>query len=150
MIRSLFFLVSLVILMSQMPIAVADESPWFFRSPVPRSQTHPCQITAMADLPSSMLKKWIHSHEEDQGEIRVYRPEGYPLPLSRGREGVEFRQDGTLIQQQIGATDRRETVPGHWTVQDSGLIQVTLPNQSAYQLTVLECSDQVLKVKQSN
>lgn len=154
MIRSLLSLVSLLILVSQMVTqistapAVADESPWFFRHSVPRSQTRSCQITPMADLPNAMLKKWVHSHEEDQGGVRVYRPADYAFPLSRGREGMEFRQDGTFLRQQIGATDRRETVPGRWSVEHSGVIQVTLPNQPSYQLKVLECSDQVLKVQQ--
>ncbi len=52
----------------------------------------------MTQLPNEIFQRWIHSFEEDKGEITVYRPEEYDFPLSRrGREGIEFRPDGVFI-----------------------------------------------------
>ena len=39
---------------------------------------------------------WLHAREEDPDDADelVFRPEGYPLPLARGREQIELRDDG--------------------------------------------------------
>ena len=61
-----------------------------------------------------LYRTWIHSHEEDHDGVTVYRPVGYPLPLARGRSGVEFLPDGTLIEHAVGRDDTAETRPGSW------------------------------------
>src|SRR5438067_5415234 len=50
-------------------------------------------------------KHWIHSHEEDKGDVKVYRPSTFNFPLSRGRDGFEIMQNGTFIMYSIGKAD---------------------------------------------
>lgn len=102
-------------------------------------------------LPSQIYRRWVHSREEDQGDILVYRPSDYPFPPARGREGMEFRENGEFIRYQIGPTDRSLAIPGQWSVKDTNVVEIQFPNQSAssYTLTILECDEQILKVRQT-
>lgn len=50
-------------------------------------------------------KHWIHSHEEDKGDVKVYRPSTFNFPISRGRDGFEIMQNGTFIVYGIGKAD---------------------------------------------
>ena len=54
---------------------------------------------------------WLHAPEESSDEELVFRPEGYPLPLARGREQIELRDDGRggFVARAPGADDRPET-----------------------------------------
>ena len=56
---------------------------------------------------------WLHAREEDpeDADELVFRPEGYPLPLARGREQIELREDGRggFVARAPGADDRPET-----------------------------------------
>ncbi|MEG4109124.1 hypothetical protein [Microcoleus sp. S13_C5] len=108
------------------------------------------QVPAMT-LPSQIFKRWTHSREEDRADILVYRPKDYPFPPARGREGLEFRENGEFIRYQIGATDRSLGVPGRWSIQNTNMVEVEFPNQSvsSYTLTILECDEQILKVRQT-
>ncbi|MBX2866282.1 MAG: hypothetical protein KTR27_22260 [Leptolyngbyaceae cyanobacterium MAG.088] len=106
------------------------------------------QATSMT-LPTPIFQQWLHSREEDAGGVRVYRPMDYPFPPARGREGLEFRQDGTFIVYQIAPTDGNRAVEGLWQLQDNNRVQIEFPqspNQN-HGLTILECSDQLLKVQ---
>ncbi|MEG3960538.1 hypothetical protein QT982_34815 [Microcoleus sp. herbarium2] len=106
---------------------------------------------AAKTLPSQIFRRWTHSHEEDREDILVYRPKDYPFPPARGREGLEFRKNGEFIRYQIGATDRILAVPGRWSIQNTNKVKVRFPNQSvsSYTLTILECDEQILKVRQT-
>ena len=101
---------------------------------------------ASMTLPNPIFQHWTYSREEDQADIRTYRPKDYDFPPARGREGLEFRQNGVFIFYQIGATDASLAVSGRWSLQDSNVVEVQLPNQS-YQLVILECDDQILRVR---
>lgn len=37
------------------------------------------------DLPQEIFKHWVHSHEDDTKDIKVFRPVDYKFPPSRGR-----------------------------------------------------------------
>ena len=65
-------------------------------------------------LPEELFRRWLHSREEDEGDVRVYRPAGYDLPPARGRRGLEFRPDGELLEIGPGPADKPEATPGHW------------------------------------
>jgi hypothetical protein len=56
--------------------------------------------------------RWTHSFEEDHDGISVYRPDDFAFPPARGRRGVEFRPDGTLVEWAIGRGDAPEARPG--------------------------------------
>jgi hypothetical protein len=103
------------------------------------------------NLPSSIFQRWIHSREEDVGDILVYRPLDYPFPPARGREGLEFRENGEFILYQIGAADRNVGIPGKWSIKETNVVDIQFPNQAAssYTLTILECNEQILKVRQT-
>lgn len=108
------------------------------------------QVAAMT-LPRQIFRRWTHSREEDRADILVYRPKDYPFPPARGREGLEFRENGEFIRYQIGATDRSLAVPGRWSIQNTNMVEVQFPNLSvsSYTLTILECDEQILKVRQT-
>ncbi len=102
----------------------------------------------MHDLPSQIFKHWIHCHEEDTGEVEVYRPSDHALPPARGRTGFEIQADGTFIQHDIGPADVPEWVPGRWNAQGARRMVVELDGaeQCSFPLQIVEVDDQVLKV----
>lgn len=147
--RSLLVLLSWCIL-NTLLLPDAVSAPW----PVDQNSHIPSPTVAQAismTLPSPIFKRWIHAREEDQGDVRVYHPIDYPFPPARGREGLEFRENGEFIRYSMGATDRSVGVPGQWSAQSRNVVEVQFPNQSAspYTLTILECDGQVLKVRQA-
>ena len=66
----------------------------------------------MDDPPPELFRRWVHSREEDEGDLRVYRPAGYDLPPARGRRGIEFRPGGELLVYGPGPADRPTARPG--------------------------------------
>lgn len=100
-------------------------------------------------LPSSIFQRWTHSREEDEGDVLTYRPSDYPFPPARGREGLEFRQNGEFIRYEIGATDRSHGVAGRWSLESTNVVRVEFSSQSSQSLTILECDGQILKVRQT-
>ena len=44
-----------------------------------------------------IYKHWIHSHEEDTEDKKVYRPSTFEFPPSRGRDGFEIKENGEFI-----------------------------------------------------
>jgi hypothetical protein len=66
----------------------------------------------MADPPPELFRRWVHVHEEDEGDVRVYRPAGTELPPARGRRGIEFKPDGEVPVYGPGADDRPTAAPG--------------------------------------
>ncbi len=57
---------------------------------------------------------WLRSHEEENGSVRVYRPEGFPFPPARGREGLVFHRDGRFDHLTPGPADRPSAEAGCW------------------------------------
>jgi hypothetical protein len=59
--------------------------------------------------------RWMHSFEEDEGDVRVYRPaQSFTFPPSRGgRETLEFGMPGQVVTGMPGPDDRpRHTTTG--------------------------------------
>jgi hypothetical protein len=148
--RSLFWVVGLCTLSIVLPLPYALSASWEAGYQANIDQRFIMQATTMT-LPNQIFRRWIHSREEDQGDILVYRPTGYPFPPARGREGLEFRENGEFIRYQIGATDRNLAVPGQWSIENGNVVTIQFPDQSAssYTLTILECDEQILKVRQA-
>ena len=122
-------------------MAKSSLSPNLLASTVP-------QATPMT-LPNPIFQQWLHSREEDEGDVRVYRPMDYPFPPARGREGLEFRQDGTFVLYQIAPTDGNLAVEGRWQLENNNRVQVQFPQNPINNCTlmILECNDQILKVQ---
>jgi len=69
------------------------------------------------DAPREWLhREWIHSHEEDRGRDRVFRPASFEFPPSRGRRVIDLRRDGTVGHSRPGPTDRRQLSEGRWEI----------------------------------
>jgi hypothetical protein len=70
----------------------------------------------MSEPSEDLFRRWVHIAEEDEPatRVRVYRPFDDPTALGRGRDGIEFRPDGTMIRYRSGATDAPVAVEGRW------------------------------------
>lgn len=84
-----------------------------------------------------LQQTWLHSHEEDQGEILTYRPNTYDFPPSRGRTGFTFNEDNSFIQYEIAPTDGLEERLGKWRMTGHDQIRVSF-EEGAHQDFVLE------------
>lgn len=58
---------------------------------------------------------WIHSHEENRGEVQVFRTMEHPFPPSRGRTSFTLRADGTAFTGQPGPDDKGVMADGTWS-----------------------------------
>jgi hypothetical protein len=76
----------------------------------------------MTDLPQELFGRWVHVREEDEGDVRVYRPSGSDIPPARGRRGLEFRPGGELLVYGPGPADRPTASPGR--VEDVEIVSV--------------------------
>lgn len=100
-----------------------------------------------SELPIS--GRWLHSFEEDSGDVRVYRPEGYDFPPARGRAGIELLPDGTFIDMQIGPTDAHQNVQGRWEYVGTGIIRLSFDDpQRDRAVEIVECGEQKLCLRQ--
>jgi len=67
----------------------------------------------------ALLKRWMHSWEEDAGKEQVFRPASYNFSLTRRpRESFELKADGSLILGEPSASDRLDESPGTWKLLD--------------------------------
>ncbi len=103
----------------------------------------------MSELPPGIFKLWIHSHEEDTAEAKVYRPSHYPLPPARGREGFEIKENGEFVQYGIGPDDRPQIVAGRWKAEGANRIGVSLKDRGrkSYTLDIVSCDENILRIK---
>lgn len=85
----------------------------------------------------ALCQQWILSNEGDFGPNLVYRPVTFSFAPSRGRSGLEFREDGTFKRVAVGPTDVSTVTQGIWQLIDpqQGRIRVTIDN-AAEDLTV--------------
>ncbi|MFD5583411.1 zinc metalloprotease [Streptomyces sp. NPDC127063] len=74
----------------------------------------------------ALLGRWWHSHEEDQADIQVFRPEGYEFPVSLGRWGLELQEDHRAVVFDIGAAEGVERVDGYWWTDHDDRIHIGL------------------------
>jgi hypothetical protein len=51
------------------------------------------------------VTRWLHAPEESSADELVFRPEGYPLPLARGRLTLELGPDGSFVARAPGPVD---------------------------------------------
>lgn len=84
---------------------------------------------------TTILGEWIHAHERDGPDGKVYVDAGQPLPPSRGRHRLSFRPDGTFVESRPGADDRAVQASG--TYQFDG-VKLTLQRAIGDQPVVYE------------
>lgn len=97
----------------------------------------------------ALYKKWIHSYEDDEGDVKAYRPDTYKFPPARGRSGMSFKENGEFIKHNIHPADRG-TVPvnGRWeALPDNKTFNITLEDESSYKIEIVSLKEDILKVK---
>ena len=79
-----------------------------------------------ADIPIDKLYgiKWVHSHEDDKGEVEAYRPDSYQFPPSRGRRGFTMQKDHGFINYEIAPTDGILERKGKWKNESDNTISI--------------------------
>ncbi|TGE19339.1 hypothetical protein [Hymenobacter elongatus] len=92
---------------------------------------------------------WLHAQEEDQGDVRVYRPNTYAFPPSRGRTGFQFDHNGLFTQYDIAPTDGLEGHKGQWKATSNTMIRISLDDKKEpdYSLEIVSLENGVLKVR---
>jgi len=96
----------------------------------------------------ALIGHWVHSHEEDSGPGKVFRPADRPLPPSRGRQEYRLNPGGELIATGPGPTDRRQTVQGTWAL-DGNVLVLHLPyGDMRFQVVSVE-SDRLILAPQN-
>ena len=103
----------------------------------------------MTELATCIVRHWVHSHEEDTQDTKVYRPANYNFPLSRGRSGLEFQAGGSFIYHGIAAGDGPTELSGRWALADQDHIMIDISGQmiSPRFLMVKSCSITRLEIK---
>jgi hypothetical protein len=84
---------------------------------------------------------WLRAHEEEDGPVRVYRPEGHPLPPARGREGLTFHDGGRFEYRAAGRGGAEE---GTWRATADG-VRVDVAGQTI-PMRITEVGDDVLRL----
>ena len=94
-----------------------------------------------------LCRQWVRSRADDTATEQVYRPAGYPLPPSRGRAGMTFREDGTFVESAIGATDVNRVSQGRWQLADptTGKLHIDVGGRSQV-LTVISVTPDRLAI----
>lgn len=65
-----------------------------------------------------LCQRWGHSFEEDREGVLVYRRADFDFPRARGRDGIEFRSDGSYIDWAVGPGDAAQAREGTWQLDD--------------------------------
>jgi hypothetical protein len=91
--------------------------------------------------------RWLHSYEEDHGDVAVYRPADHPFPPARGRDGIEFADDGSFTEWAIGRGDRREPVPGRWHTAEADTLAVSTDRGGEQVLELVHLAADRLEVR---
>ena len=60
-------------------------------------------------------------------------------------------ENGEFIFYQIAPTDGSQAIEGQWHLQDNHVVEIQFPQNPVhdYTLTILECDNQVLKVRET-
>jgi hypothetical protein len=96
-----------------------------------------------------LQQTWLHSHEEDQGEIFTYRPNTYDFPPSRGRTGFSLNEGGKFVQYEIAPTDGLEERTGRWTMTGRDEIRVIFDEErhQDFILEIVHMEPELLRVR---
>lgn len=103
----------------------------------------------MTELSPTLFRRWLHVPEEDDPDVRVYRPAEYPLPPARGRGGIEFHADGTYADVRPGPVDAPVlSEPRPWTTERSGrLVLHDDAGRATTAFEIMDLGDDVLRLR---
>ncbi|MGA5104623.1 zinc metalloprotease [Streptomyces cellulosae] len=97
------------------------------------------------------LGRWWHSHEEDQADMQVFRPEGYEFPVSLGRWGIELLEDHTAAIFDVGAAEGVDRVDGYWWTDHDDRIHIGLgdPDRGDFALQIHSFNEKSLILRRA-
>jgi hypothetical protein len=105
----------------------------------------------VAEQPVALYDKtWLHANEEDGPDFKVYRPNTYNFPPSRGRTGFALEKDGLFRLYTIAPTDGLEEHKGEWKMVKQKVLRVSFPEKAmpGFDLELISVSEDLLKVRQ--
>jgi len=95
-----------------------------------------------------LARRWIHSFEEDHGDVAVYRPIEHEFPPARAtRDGIEFAADGSFTEWAVGRGDAREPVPGRWQTAEADTVAVSTEGGGEQVLDIVHLASDRLEVR---
>lgn len=97
--------------------------------------------------PHSLVKTWVHSHEEDTPGETVFRPGSYPVPPSRGRKSFQLGPDGQLLSSGPGPDDRTVSAQGVWTLEPSNVLTLQPAGRGKTTMKIVSLAPDRLVVK---
>jgi hypothetical protein len=107
------------------------------------------QASRAGSLPPAIFRHWIHSREEDAGDVEVFRPEGFKFPPSFGRDGFEMQKDGRFVQEDVGPADGIVQVFGHWKAIGSDRVSVSFEGteREGFSFKIVEVDESILRIR---
>jgi|SRR5688572_11904174 hypothetical protein len=104
---------------------------------------------ASSRQPDALVGRWIHSWEEDSGENRTYRREGFDFPLSRRpRQVVDLMADGHFVSRSGGPADATVAREGRWEARNSVLLTLQQDPDAEAILEIMDLQERLLTVRQ--
>jgi hypothetical protein len=98
-----------------------------------------------------LIKRWVHSHEEDTSDALVYRAadSGHHFPPARGRTSFELHEDGSYVERGPGPTDRPSDRTGRWDLEGGEKLVLTpdLPDDPRQVLEISTATGDIITVK---
>ncbi|HEX7280256.1 MAG TPA: hypothetical protein VF255_11625 [Solirubrobacterales bacterium] len=101
----------------------------------------------MESVGDHLHKRWVHSHEEDDGEEIVFRPSSFDLPPARGRRQIELRPDGSFTEAFPGPVDAPREAGGSWTLEGEVLALHPEGDRAAEEWKVVTAEDDRLRLR---
>jgi hypothetical protein len=95
-----------------------------------------------------IFQKWMHSYEEDAGDLKIYRPSTFDFPLGWGRDGMTFNKDGGFLLHDIAPNDTMMHINGFWEATCKTRLEISFPSgeKEAFILEIKELNSKVLKI----
>ena len=95
-----------------------------------------------------IFQKWLHSYEEDAGNLKIYRPLTFDFPLGWGRDGMTFTKDGGFVLHDIAPNDTLMQISGHWKATTETRLEISFPSgeKEAFILEIKDLNSKTLKI----
>ena len=109
--------------------------------------------TKAKSLLPAIFRRWVHSREEDTGDVEVFRPADFGFPPSFGRDGFEMERDGQFNQDDIGPADGTVQTVGRWVVTGPDQVVVVSfegTDREGYSFEIVAVDESVLKIRRVN
>jgi hypothetical protein len=92
---------------------------------------------------------WTHSFEEDEGDVRVYRPSAsFTFPPARApRETLELHAGGNLTVHGPGPDDRPRASQGNWSTLGANRLRLSPAGATDQDIEVIEATPEILKLR---